>query len=299
MILENYINDLLYRYDCVIVPNFGGFVTNNVGAKLNKLTNTFYPPKKQITFNSYLKHNDGLLANYIASNRNISFEDATKFIATGVAEWKKEIETTSVKIASIGSLSLNDEKQLIFEPNASSNFLVTSFGLSTVESPSVKRFKQQVKPLPIVTEEKQNKAPLFIKRAAVAAILVGFAYAGWNGVQNNEQKELLASEGESTEKKIQSATFVIDPTLPTINLNIEKEETKSFHIIAGAFQEIENAEKKLAELKVQGYDAKIVGKNRFGLTQVSFTSFDKKEEARVRLKEIQETINQDAWLLVK
>ena len=26
MTLANYINDLLYRYDCVIVPDFGGFV---------------------------------------------------------------------------------------------------------------------------------------------------------------------------------------------------------------------------------------------------------------------------------
>ena len=31
MILATYINDLLYRYDCVIVPDFGGFVTNRVG----------------------------------------------------------------------------------------------------------------------------------------------------------------------------------------------------------------------------------------------------------------------------
>ena len=74
MTLATYINDLLYRYDCVIVPDFGGFVTNRIGAKVNNYTHTFTPPKKQITFNKLLKHNDGLLANYIASAENISFE---------------------------------------------------------------------------------------------------------------------------------------------------------------------------------------------------------------------------------
>ena len=77
MILANSINDLLYRYNCVIIPDFGGFVTNKISAKMNKAPNTFYPPAKQITFNSHLKVNDGLLANYIASSENISFEKAS------------------------------------------------------------------------------------------------------------------------------------------------------------------------------------------------------------------------------
>lgn len=299
MTLANYINDLLYRYDCVIVPNFGGFVTNKIGAKVNNFTHTFYPPKKQITFNAYLQHNDGLLANYIASNKNISFEEATNFITKEVASWTKEIETKSVEVAAVGSLSLNEEKQIVFEPNASSNFLKESFGLSSVESPAVKRFKGAIKPLPVVTEEKETTIPLFFKRAAVAAVLVGVAYVGWNGFQNQQQKELLANQEEAVQKKIQSATFVIDNPLPTINLNVTKKESKNFYIIAGAFQEVENAVKKLTELQNQGYDAKIIGKNNFGLTQVSFSSYSTKEEARKVLEQIKQTVSEDAWLLVK
>lgn len=299
MTLANYINDLLYRYDCVIVPNFGGFVTNTIGAKVNNATHTFYPPKKQITFNTYLQHNDGLLANYIASNKNISFEEATNFIAKEVAAWTKEIETKSVEVAAVGSLSLNEEKQIVFEPNVSSNFLKESFGLSSVESSAVKRFKGEVKPLPVVTEEKETTIPVFFKRAAVAAVLVGFAYVGLNGIQNQQQKELLANQEEAVQKKIQSATFVIDNPLPTINLNVTKKAAKNFHVIAGAFQEVENAVKKLAELQNQGYEAKIIGKNNFGLTQVSFSSYSTKEEARKELELIKETVNEDAWLLIK
>ena len=41
MALEDYIKDLLYRYDCVIIPNFGGFVTNQISAQIDTDSNTF------------------------------------------------------------------------------------------------------------------------------------------------------------------------------------------------------------------------------------------------------------------
>ncbi len=300
MTLANYINDLLYRYDCVIVPNFGGFVSSTLGASVNTSTHTFYPPKKQLTFNAYLQHNDGLLANYIASNKNISFEQATSFIAEEVAKWKETLKSTTVKVASVGSLALNEATQVIFEPNPTSNFLTTSYGLTAFSTPSIKRVKEVVvKPLPVITSEKHNKTvPLYIKRAAAVAALVGIAYMSWNGIQNQQQQELMATQEKSLQKKIQSATFVIDNPLPTINLNVTK-EAKDFHIIAGAFQDVQNAENKLASLKNKGYNAKIIGKNSYGLTQVAFASYANREEARKALEEIKQTVSKDAWLLAK
>ncbi|MDE1205512.1 SPOR domain-containing protein [Tenacibaculum larymnensis] len=297
MTLANYINDLLYRYDCVIVPNFGGFVTNKIGARVNTTTHTFYPPKKQLTFNAYLQHNDGLLANYIASSKNISFEEAVTFIAEEVAQWNEKLETTSVTVASVGSLSLNEAKQVVFEPNLSSNFLTESFGLAEVSTPSVERVKEvTIKSLP-TTEENKKTIPLYVRRAAAAAVFIGIAYVGWNGVQN-QQQQVLANQEEAVEKKIQSATFVIENPLPTINLNVSK-EARNFHIIAGAFQEEHNAENKLAELQDKGYDASIVGKNGLGLTQVAFASYATKVEARKALEIIKESVSEDAWLLAK
>ena len=140
MTVANYIYDLLYRYDCVIVPNFGGFVTNKVGAKVNHFSHTFYPPTKLITFNSHLNHNDGLLANYMASVENISFEEATKSIATTVSKWNTELQSNSVEIASVGKLLLNKEQKIVFEPNTSVNLLAESFGLEKVQSSAITRF---------------------------------------------------------------------------------------------------------------------------------------------------------------
>ncbi|HQV36445.1 MAG TPA: SPOR domain-containing protein, partial [Flavobacterium sp.] len=62
MRIEQHISQLLYRYQCVTVPGFGAFLTENRSAQLVQDTNTFYPPKKVLSFNFHLKNNDGLLA---------------------------------------------------------------------------------------------------------------------------------------------------------------------------------------------------------------------------------------------
>lgn len=300
MTLATYINDLLYRYDCVIVPDFGGFVTNRIGAKVNNYTHTFTPPKKQITFNKLLKHNDGLLANYIASAENISFEKASTAISLAVIKWQNELQSKSVEIDELGVLSLNEERQIIFEPANSVNYLTESFGLSTVVSSAISRITEQVKPLiPSTAEEEKKSIPSFIKYAATAAILLTLSLSGYNGYQENKQKEALAVQEKAIQKKIQSATFVISNPLPTINLNVIKEKAKPFHVIAGAFQFKENAEKKVAQLKEKGFDAKVVGVNKWGLTQVAFDSYSDRNEATNNLYEIRKTVSNDAWLLIK
>ncbi|MFL0124733.1 SPOR domain-containing protein, partial [Tenacibaculum maritimum] len=298
--LDNYINDLLYRYDCVIIPGFGGFVTNKIGAKVNDFTHTFSPPTKQITFNSHLKHNDGLLANYIVKAEEISFEEASLKIAGIVEKWNKELKSKSLKIGDIGSLSLNEKEQLIFEPNTTANFLTDAFGLATFASSAVKRseYKGQVKSLTSdseLKEEERKGIPVFIKYAATAAILLTLGYTGWIGVQNQGE----VSEEQKLQDKIQSATFVIDNPLPAIDLNLTKVTIKKFHVVAGAFQLRENAENKVNELKQKGFDSYILGENSWGLTQVVFDSYETKKEARKNLKEIQENFSKDAWLLVK
>ncbi|GAK96147.1 hypothetical protein JCM19294_2929 [Nonlabens tegetincola] len=46
MQLVAYISDLLYRHDCVVVPEFGAFLTRRVSAQYFESSNSFYPPKK-------------------------------------------------------------------------------------------------------------------------------------------------------------------------------------------------------------------------------------------------------------
>ena len=70
--VAHYISELLFLHDCVIVPEFGGFVGNRQSAKLNKTTGALTPPSKQILFNTNLKTNDGLLISHIANQEEIA-----------------------------------------------------------------------------------------------------------------------------------------------------------------------------------------------------------------------------------
>ena len=304
MTTANYISDLLYRYECVIVPNFGGFVTNEISAKVNHFTHTFYPPSNQLTFNSHLQNNDGLLVNYVAAAKKISYSEALESIEKEVAEWKLLLNVEVLELENIGSFKLNKEHKLIFEPTNSLNYLTSSFGLDSYVSPAIKRvvFKEKVKQLETYsTKEIKRKTPAFIKYAATAAIIFAIGTVGWNEYQKIEYKNLVAEaeqQQKKVEKTIQEATFVISNPLPAITLNITK-ETFNYHIIAGAFRTPENAEKKLQQLLEKGYNAKILGENKWHLTQVAYESFTTEDEAINKMRIIHKTESEDAWLLVK
>ena len=49
----------------------------------------------------------------------------------------------------------------------------------------------------------------------------------------------------------------------------------------------------------KGYNAKILGVNKWNLTEVAFESFIDKNEAINKLRSIHKTESEDAWLLVK
>ena len=224
MLLETYIKELLYRYDCVIVPNFGGFVSNKISAQYHADSQIFYPPSKQLGFNSHLTHNDGLLANYIASSEGISFDQANFKISEIVSEWQATLTKKSLKIEPIGSLSYNSEKQLIFSPYHQFNYLKSSFGLAQVNVAKVERTDRKI--VPINSRNRSKRTSVFLKYASAAVVLFGLTYAGWLGYENKQDELNFTIAQKQLEEKIQSAlnklimnktTIVIAHRLSTIH----------------------------------------------------------------------------------
>jgi cell division septation protein DedD len=198
-------------------------------------------------------------------------------------------------------LNLNENGQIIFAPNTNVNYLVTSFGLSSVVSEPINSNKGQIKAfIPIIKKEAKKGIPTFIKYAASAAILLTLSFVGTNLYQQDKQQTLIANQEKALNKKIQTATFVIPNPLPAIKLNVVKKATVNhFHVVAGAFQFPINAEKKVKHLKKLGYNASILGVNKWGLTEVAFNSFADRNAATNNLYKIQATVSKDAWLLIK
>ncbi len=306
MKLANYISDLLYRYECVIVPGFGGFVTNNKSAKINFKNNTLLPPYKQITFNSHLVNNDGLLANYIASIDKISYNCALNYIQFEIESWNKKLKVQELILDMIGSFTLINNK-LLFEPQYKVNYLTESFGLGNVLCQEIKRetYKEQVVKLeekaPLIISHERRNAPSYLKYAAIFVLgisVVGFGNKFYKNYQNKQMVISAKKQQEVLEQKIENATFVITKPLPALDLNVIRQKL-NFHVIAGAFRIPENANRKVEQLKKDGYDARILGVNKWNLNVVSFGSFASRDEAYKSLSTYKNKVDQDAWLLIQ
>lgn len=308
MQLETYISDLLYRYECVTIPDFGAFLTQNTSASIEVLTHTFYAPKKAVSFNEQIQKNDGLLAHYIADVEKIPFETATKKIAKRVKILKSYLtqgETLSFK--NIGDIVLNKEGNILFEPTYDLNYLTDSFGLTTFVSPQVDRVVYKApaaladRVIPIGASANSRKGNLFLKYAAVGLIalsLGGLVASNFYVNQIETYNELAQVEAtKQLDTKIQEATFSLNP-LPAITLHVSK-QTGNYHIVAGAFRVASNCDKLIANLKLAGFNARKIGVNKYGLHQVVYGSYETGAEALEMISEIRKTHNKDAWLLVK
>jgi len=297
MNITNYISDLLYRYECVIIPDFGGFISNAKSAYLNTQNNTFYPPYKALTFNANLVQNDGLLANYIAKAEGFSYDQALVVIKETVAIWQGDLKNKStVELDKIGSFNLNPQGQIVFEPQLNTNYLTTSYGLSSLIASQILSAKAQ----PVIKLNNQPK--VFLKYAAVFVIglsIIGVSNKYYQDYQLVKQNEKAQAQQLAVQNRIQAATFVISNPLPSITLQ-NTYEPKNFHVVAGAFRNPANAVKKLNELKNQGFnDAAIIGLNQWQLTQVVYGSFALKEEAQALLNKIRRTDTEGVWLLIQ
>ena len=309
MNIEPYIAQLLYRYQCVTVPGFGAFLTEIQSAQWIESANSFFPPKKMISFNANLKNNDGLLANHIAQAEKTSYDYAVSAIQYEVLNWKKALEANgSFSIKNIGDISLNADNNIVFKPSDQTNYLSSSFGLSAFVSPAVKReiFEQKIEALEentvITLETEERSGRSYLKYAAIFVLGLGLAGSvGYTAYQNQIATETVLVE-KSVQKqvnnKIQEATFFIKSPIPAVTLSV-KESKMSYHIMAGAFREEKNADKIFKRLSNQGYKARRIGINKYGLYPVLYGSYATFAEADKAKREIQKNDNPEAWLLIE
>lgn len=309
MQLTTYIADLLYRYECVIIPGFGAFLTRYKSAHIDDFTNTFNPPSKIVSFNKQLQANDGLFANYVASVEKCSYETALQKIRNFTSEISKELsEGKSISFKNIGEFSLNEEKSLQFEPLHQQNYSTSSFGLSSFVSSKINRevYKETVEALeekgPVVFTPEREEAKPYLKYAAIAVIaLSAIGFGSLKLYENQVQKFNYAERQKANslvENQIQEATFVIENPLPVLNLQLPK-HMGMYHIVAGAYREEANADKKVEQLRERGFSPFKMEVTRYGLHQVLYASFEDRAEALNKLREIKNSQNGDAWLLVQ
>ena len=324
-----YIFDLLFEYDCVIIPGFGGFIGNYAPAKIQAAYHTFHPPYKSLLFNVNLKQNDGLLAFRISHEENISYSEALHSLETVVSAWNKELNAgNTVGIERVGKLFKDMEGNVQFEQDGGTNFLAESYGLTSFVSPVITRREagrksgNQVVSLPGAQDSSRRMIPKAVRWAAILALPVGTAAV--MGISNFDKIRSLSVaysgllfSGNTTEPA--RNIRVAKPNVPVLRM-VQKEmkpalpvketikpdtdairagQSKPYSIIVGAFKFLDNADGLIADLKAKGYNASMTGQTRTGLYRVSINSFDNKEEAIRQLELVRSNEFSSAWLLVK
>ncbi|PIB37993.1 SPOR domain-containing protein [Maribacter sp. 4G9] len=317
MVVEHYISELLYRYNCVVVPNFGAFLTQRTSARINDITNTFFAPTKSISFNEQLVSNDGLLVSYIAEAEKASFEEILSRIETLTKQWKERLNAgEKLSLKNIGLLWNNAENKVQFQPYYEVNYLTSSFGLSSFKSIPVTRevLKEEVEALEekipfIISPEKREQANFrpYLKYAAIILLAISAGFTGYQVFNNGLQSQQVVREDvkKEVDRQIQEATFFNTKPLelPTVNVDAVStskakiNNTAKHHIVAGAFRVKANADRKIESLQNKGYKAAYYGTNAYGLHMVTYDRFVDPKEALSELRKIKRTESKDAWLL--
>ena len=310
--VANYISELLFLHDCVIVPEFGGFVGNRKSAQLNKTTGSLTPPSKQILFNINLSTNDGLLITHIANQEGISQKDAKNHVELFANENNTKLSTSKIlRIEKIGLFIVGKEGHIVFTQDTSINYSLDSFGMQPTYTKSIdrrtdKKIKSTVQK--INTSNRNPKA--LLQAAAVIIPLVTLSYlsifqeerianiyiqmATFNPFAKNEIIEEINSPEVEIKLEntpiIETTEFIEKETIPATILKAK------YHIIAGAFTEKRNAKKMLVKLKKWGYNTTIIKEGK--LMRVSYDTFISRDKAILALNKIKKE-NPEAWLLTK
>ncbi|MES2689598.1 MAG: hypothetical protein V4658_04300, partial [Bacteroidota bacterium] len=170
-IIWNSIKELLHRHDCVIVPDFGGFVCNREQSRIDQVSHIITPPAKRIVFNQNLRTNDGLLAQRISEKLTITYTEALRSIAELVNQLRAHLEQIKqLDIEAFGSFRLNADANYVFLPDRMNNYLYSSFGLMPLQTIPVGGYHKGTRQTRIFKDRKEVREARRMVRAKHAGL---------------------------------------------------------------------------------------------------------------------------------
>ena len=132
--IEQHISRLLLSNDCVIIPDFGGFITHYTEARYSEEQNMFLPPRREVGFNSNLTMNDSLLVQDFVETYDISYPEALRRIEKNVEELRQCLNTVGCYVFNgIGTIARNEDGQYTFKPFAAGIITPDYYALSAFE----------------------------------------------------------------------------------------------------------------------------------------------------------------------
>lgn len=293
MDITAFIRELLFGHDCVIVPGFGGFIGNYTPARIDKITSTFHPPVKQISFNRNLNNNDGLLVGRISETAIMNYGDARNLVEEFVEDIRKRLlKGEKVVFENIGSFTNNQEGNVQFEPDREANYHLNSYGLTSFQVVPLEGYDVRKRILKYGEKDpvKQASVRKILWRAAVIIPLLTLMITVplttgifRTKVQSTNLNPLASVEFENNKEAVEKGKTA-DSSVPLAQTGKIKEELTTekvlpvkeekilpsegreeiFCLIAGSFKSQDNASSLMKRLSVEGYEPELIaGPNGF------------------------------------
>lgn len=242
---EQLTENLLNRFECVILPDFGGFIVRDSPCNFNVAKDKIKPASKQIFFNPHLTANDGLLYNEIQTLKACTYGEAVDWYQSTISDYKQLIESTgSKKFGNLGTFFKGNENNYWFSPTSDLNLSLDTYGLQSIDIIKVAQHSQEpevkeakvVKPTKVV--ELADNKPISTTEpfklnykawiaAATIALLVHFVYL-------NVEKTNTTTNQASVIPTFQETTSIVTDTILSTPTEIETDTITQEPIITEA-----------------------------------------------------------------
>lgn len=278
--------DLLSRRECVIVPEFGGFVVNDCAAKISG--GKFSPPRKELVFNSRLVHNDGDLATALSKAKSCSFEEANRLISAEVASiWKALKEDGVFAAPNFGVFTMKSGKVAFSQKNlkiaCGDSFGLNDFYFPTLDKSHRKRSASSL------SASSSSKSIAVGVAAALALLFIGQPI---NDAPQTDMASIvpLKLSQASLQKELEVKNMELSQAQS--ELEAYKEAVDGYYLIVADFQDEESAASYLHNAKDKSLS--LLGID--GRFYISAFSAKTKEEVE-SFSDLSETLRENAYVL--
>ncbi len=166
--LVSHIEFLLHHHNCVIIPDFGGFVVNAVHSREGE-GGAILPPACELVFNRDLTYNDGLMAQSYMKTYRLNFDSATLEIQNGVRDLKHRLyDHREVELGPLGSFTMHDDKRIVYTP--ATFYRPDFFGLSKVALKPLSESQEVVPTTNVVPLHPETRTGFRTQKVRIASI---------------------------------------------------------------------------------------------------------------------------------
>ena len=270
--LAEKIEKLLLNNECVIIHSFGGFIKNDKSATI--VADNITPPMVEVSFNSMLRHDDGLLCSLIADENNISYKAAMQVVNKHLENLRSVLlQENRVIFGNIGEfIRTNDTIEFI--PFVA-DYLPENYGQRVIKA----KFRKKAQNIgngivvddDVITIKISDLRQRIVRYAAMVALIGSVSifmpnvseksqYAGLLPIDNNFRQLDKTSRSDSVlDAFAQRVNKDFDQNIET--QSVEKTDTTNqsgdYHIVVASFDSYRQAE-SFCNTKRASYDIKIL-----------------------------------------